>query len=256
MLIAQVTDIHIGICRACPTAEIANIERLADTFRQISKLQQQPDLIVFTGDITESGSIAEYQAFAEKLPADIPWIVLPGNHDLNENMRLVLEPLGGMGNTHLLGRGDSSLLIVGLDSSVQGKSHGFLSEDELCRLASTLRKHSSTPTLLALHHPPINCGVDRLDSIKLINSVELASVIAPHNQVVGIMTGHYHRAIFAKWNTVAVTVCPSVALPLALNLISGDICSTDGAPGFMLHRWDGECLVGAVMEVEQGGSIF
>ncbi|MBV4463578.1 Icc protein [Pseudomonas sp. F-14 TE3623] len=255
MLIAQVTDIHIGVRSDCATAKIANIERLANTFRQISKLQQQPDLIVFTGDITESGSIAEYRAFAENLSADIPCIVLPGNHDLIENMRVVLEPRGIVSNTHFLSRGDTSLLVVGLDSSVQGESHGFLSGDELSRLASTLREHSSTPTLLALHHPPINCGVDRLDRINLTNAVELANVIAPHDQVVGIMTGHYHRAIFAKWNTTAVAVCPSVARPLALNLVSGDICYANGAPGFMLHRWDGECLVSAVVEVELEGSL-
>ncbi|MBV6751312.1 metallophosphoesterase [Pseudomonas chlororaphis] len=255
MLIAQVTDIHIGISGECPTSGIANIQRLADTFSELSKLQQQPDLIVFTGDITESGSVAEYQAFAGLLPLDIPYMVLPGNHDLNENMRLVFGVGGAVGNSCLLERDGAALLIVGLDSSVHGESYGFLAEDELCRLAATLCEYPSIPTVLALHHPPIKCGVEGLDNIKLINSVELAGVIAPHRQVLGIMAGHYHRAIFSTWSSRAVTVCPSVARPLALNLVAGDICYSDGAPNFMLHRWDGECLVSAVMEVGQGASM-
>ena len=99
MLIAQVTDIHLGFQPDDP-AEM-NRKRFDEVVESLLALTPQPDLLLATGDLTESGSITSYEtlkSIAERLPFPVHFAL--GNHDLRANFRSVFPdvPVSGTGH--------------------------------------------------------------------------------------------------------------------------------------------------------------
>ena len=98
MLIAQVTDIHLGFQPGDP-AEL-NRKRFDEVVESLLALTPQPDLLLATGDLSESGSINSYQtlkSITERLPFPVHFVL--GNHDLRANFRSVFPdvPVSGAG---------------------------------------------------------------------------------------------------------------------------------------------------------------
>lgn len=96
--ILHVTDLHYiapnltdhGPCFAQLTEQadgkvMRYSEELAEAF-VAQALDEKPDLVIFSGDLTFNGAQASHKALAQKLSrlpaAGVPVFVLPGNHDL------------------------------------------------------------------------------------------------------------------------------------------------------------------------------
>src|SRR3546814_2952723 len=84
MLIAQITDIHIGFDPDNP-AEY-NRKRLDDVLDLLIEGPNRPDLLLATGDITDRGDPDSYRRL-ETAFSRCPFPVWPsvGNHDLRDN---------------------------------------------------------------------------------------------------------------------------------------------------------------------------
>src|ERR1051325_5290155 len=99
MLICQLTDLHVRPV-GLPANRVAETNMFtARAFRAVAQFSPRPDAVVITGDLTDTGSPAEYAHVAEliqrhHLPA--PVYVIPGNHDQRENLRRVLAHLPGV----------------------------------------------------------------------------------------------------------------------------------------------------------------
>src|SRR5438552_4250162 len=86
VLLAQISDLHIGADAAAPA-------RAAAAVTAIAALDPAPDAVLVTGDLTEHGAPAEYAQVRELLaPLRIPHYVLPGNHDDRKLLRTALGP--------------------------------------------------------------------------------------------------------------------------------------------------------------------
>lgn len=250
MLIAQITDIHVGFDQGNP--EEYNMERLWAVLRRLEDLPMRPDCLVMTGDLTEFGDAESYVRLAEALDGcSIPVLPMVGNHDQRDAMLSAFPETpneGGFINYAVEGRG---MRIVLLDTLEPGRHGGAFCEARADWLSSQLAAHPETPTLIAMHHPPFESGISWLDgNAQAPWMARFADCIAGQSQVRSIICGHLHRNIHSLWNGASLSVCASTAPLVALDLRPVDPESpdsramiTDEYPAFALHRWDGANLV-------------
>ena len=130
------------------------------------------------------------------------------------------------------------------DSTVPGSDGGSLGSDRLGRLESLLAEDPDSPTIVAMHHPPIEIGVVALDTIGLPpgDRAALGELLARHSQVRRVVTGHVHRGALGRVGSCPVLTCPSTWRQSALDLRSDALLRlSDGSSAFALHvLMDGE----------------
>ena len=93
MLIAQMTDLHVTLPGAgtCGGA-VDPGERLRRCVQVVEALDPAPDLLLLTGDLTDTGAPAEYATLLEILAATtLPIAYAIGNHDDRVVMRRELD---------------------------------------------------------------------------------------------------------------------------------------------------------------------
>ena len=250
MLIAQITDVHLGFEPGNPGENNRmRLDRVIDTLRNGPN---RPDVLLATGDITDLGDRESYERFAEAV-ADCPFPVLAcvGNHDDRENFgaAFLRNRLDG-GFAHYVVRLDGLRLIV-LDTLEPGRQGGAFCEARATWLAARLGEDRETPTLIVMHHPPFDAGIAWMITDPREPWVaRFADAIDGHDQIVAILCGHLHRAIATRWRGVPMIVCAATAPELALDLAPIDPEAPDSRPmivadppAYALHRWTPEGLV-------------
>ncbi|NUP29634.1 MAG: phosphodiesterase [Nocardia sp.] len=205
ILVAQVSDTHFDL-------GTRNVERAQRVMAYLADLRRRPDVIVVTGDITDSGKPEQYAEARSALQADLPVLAIPGNHDERAAFREVLlgtPPLDDpVNHVHRVG----GLTLILLDSSVPGQSAGRLTEQTYDWLHSTLAETpADDAVLLALHHPPVFLHSPIVDSIALAGPERLAAVIAADERVIGTLAGHAHTAAVATFAGRPLLMGPSTA---------------------------------------------
>lgn len=187
----HVTDPHLF---ADPERELYGV-RTAESFRRVVEHAlahgPRPDAIIATGDIGDDYTAEAYRRFRETLePAGVPVYCCPGNHDDPREMAVLLDDRGFQycGRARL---GDWGLVLV--DTHLPGQPHGRVSPGELARLDADLAGFAEVPTLVCLHHPPVEVGSRWLDSVGLLNPADVLAVIDRHPQVRAVIGGHVHQ---------------------------------------------------------------
>ena len=250
MLVAQVTDIHLGFQPDDP-AEM-NRKRFDEVIATLLALNPQPSLLLATGDLTEHGTVAAYQTLksvTDRLPFPVHFAL--GNHDVRANFRAVFPDVPVTDTGHVqYAVVHGPLRFVVLDTLLEGHHGGALSPEQAAWLDATLAQ-DARPTVLVLHHPPIETGngwmTEDLDAPWV---QRLAAVVRRHPQVIRMITGHLHRAIVTGWHGTTLAVCPSSAPQVAIDFRSIDPDDPDGrdmivaeTPGFAVHWWTGQDLI-------------
>jgi 3',5'-cyclic AMP phosphodiesterase CpdA len=170
----------------------ASLKRILHDARHLTGLS----LVVVSGDLSDDGSRAGYQAVRELVggfAADrgIPHVYTTGNHDDRDAFTREL------GTGHLdaagtdIGRGweggperaavsdAGGLRVITLDSLVPGSGHGLLSGPQLQWLAGVLAEPSPAGSVLVFHHPPVHVpSAQFMTAYGLRNTGELADVLA------------------------------------------------------------------------------
>jgi len=231
-VIAHLSDPHLD-------GSPQRVRRLRAVLAQIAGLESV-DAVLLTGDLADHGRAAEYEQLFVELPSEIPSLLVPGNHDLSQAL---LDGMSAVGRRPTLN--DSldlaDVRLIGLDSHIDHKGGGQLGE---ATLAYAEEKISTAPgdVILALHHPPVRIGHPVMDSIALANGDALAALIAGHPNVIGLLTGHLHRALTTTFADVPLLGAPGVASTLLLGATPELLLDGDAAPGFALHRVQEGCL--------------
>ena len=240
-VVAQLTDPHILDAGEQLGGRIDTAGYLRAAVAHVNGLRPQPALVIITGDLTDEGSIEQYEHLAALLePLAAPFVLLPGNHDLPENIAKVFPALADWPRTADIG----PLRLVLLDDSVRNSPNGRVGPEQLEWLDRALRA-TTLPTIVAVHHPPFVTGLQHMDEMGLDDADALGDVIERHSHVVRIITGHLHRDITAGWRGTVVTTAPSTAHQVALDLVGGDARWRREPPAVHLHVWlpDEELLV-------------
>lgn len=232
--LVQLTDTHIG----APWGEGADVGLAAAATAVTRTLGAPPDAVIVTGDVASTPTAAEYVTARAVLDAlDAPVYVLPGNHDdralMRDHFAFPAAEAGSLSYAVTLG----PLRLVALDTTWPGHDGGQLDRARLDWLAATLAEDVATPTLLAVHHPPILTGIRAMDAIGIAagERAELAAILEGHPQVQVVVAGHVHRAVVGALGTARVLTVPSTDGQLALDLESDTIAFVREPPAFAVH---------------------
>jgi Icc protein len=250
MLIAQMTDIHIGFAPGEEPKEL-NHSRFRATLERLCEAPNRPDMLVLTGDITDQGDFASFDRIAAWL-AGCPFPVWPmvGNHDSREGLLHAFPHVRADGGfLHYVIEQDG-LRIVLLDTVEPGRHGGAFCEVRQAWLAARLDEAPATPTLIFMHHPPVVSGIDWMDPDPNAGWVaRLGAALEGRSQVLAIHCGHLHRPLATSFRGIPLHVTPSVAPLVAMDLRPTDPARPDGRdlvtagpPTYALHRWNGATL--------------
>jgi 3',5'-cyclic AMP phosphodiesterase CpdA len=181
--------------------------------------------VLVTGDIADDGSAAAYARaraalldFARARGAHL--MLCTGNHDDRGAFKAVLgtghltpagEQCGEPGPADLICASTvvDGLRIITLDSLVPGKWFGRLGDEQLAWLRSLLDEEQDLPTVIVVHHPPVDLGVEIQQRMRLEDSAELTSAVQS-GSVSAILCGHLHQQIAGSVSGVPAWVTPGV----------------------------------------------
>lgn len=263
-LLVQFSDTHIKEPGRLAYAKADTAAGLARAVEWVNRQRHAPKAVVVTGDLTDGGRPAQYAHLRELLaPLRCPYFLMPGNHDNRDALRAAFadHPYlhdDGAGHIQFTVEFDG-LRLVALDSTVEGGHHGELCALRLAWLDKALSNAPTTPTVLALHHPPFASFIDYMDNYSLKEGRDgLAEVVRRHPQVQRIVCGHLHRSIQYQWAGIATMTAPSTAHHLFLDF-GPDAARgfTLGPRGFLAHAWHAdEGIVSHVVFTEEADAPF
>ena len=142
------------------------------------------------------------------------------------------------------------LRLIVVDSTIAGREGGYVDVARAAWVGHELAS-AATPTIVAMHHPPIVTGIAHMDALGFVGRDLLASSLRHADNVVCIIAGHLHRSIVGAFAGTGVVVCPSTAHQLVADLRpTAALRFTDGVGSFALHRWNGESVASHVVHVE------
>jgi 3',5'-cyclic-AMP phosphodiesterase len=245
VLIAQVTDVHLGFEPNNPSE--FNRKRLDQVINQLSSMSPRPDMLLATGDLVDRGDPASYRNLKNAL-SKCPFPVWPcvGNHDSRDNFLDCFPHLPVVDGFIQYEVDTPDLRFLMLDTLEEGRHGGAYCEVRAAWLKARLAEKTDRPTVIVMHHPPVEIGIDWMNTHPEEPWVaRFAGAIESARQIVGIVCGHVHRPISVGWRGNTVSICPSTAPQVALDLRPIDPEKPDDRPmiiadppAFALHFWN------------------
>jgi 3',5'-cyclic-AMP phosphodiesterase len=216
--------------------------------RAVLDLRPLPDAVLVSGDLVNHPGAREYERVRELLaPLRMPVFVMAGNHDdrdgLREYFALSDGSTGTVGTPFHYSVTVGELRLIVCDSTIPGHEEGAFDEPRRAWLKDQLAAAApETPTIVAMHHPPMLTGMPAFDEIGLPEADRLAlgELLSVTPNAHRVIAGHVHRAIFGTVGGCGVVVCPSTHLQAPLEIGATELHLLPEPPGFALHsRVDG-----------------
>lgn len=222
MLIAQITDFHVGHQFASRKGKVDTLQPVSRAVAHLNALEPAPDLVLATGDLTETGQFKDYEDLKGVLSQlRMPVYVIPGNHDRRQNLRAAFSDhryLPATGEFLHYVVEDYPLRLIGLDTLDPSKENGRMCEERLSWFEARLAEAPKTPTLVFMHHPPFTTGLQFFDRMGLQGAEDMGAIVARNSQIQGIVCGHVHRAIHIRWHGTVASIAPSTSFQYPLDM--------------------------------------
>lgn len=258
ILIAQMTDIHIGFDPDAKPEELNRI-RFRATLSRILKSPNIPDFLVLSGDLTDRGDRESFIKTADVLEqCPFPLLPMMGNHDTRAELLHAFPDTPTSDGFVQYVVDVEGLRVILLDSVEEGRHGGAFCETRRAWLRARLEEAPDSPVVIFMHHPPVVSGIDWMDPAHDEAWIKrLGEAVAGHEgRIQAIHCGHLHRPLNSRFQGIPVSVTPSVAPLVALDLRdispqkpdSRSLITTE-SPTYALHRWDGRALVTHYEEV-------
>ncbi|MEK1890349.1 MAG: phosphodiesterase [Phyllobacterium sp.] len=243
MKILQVTDLHLvrpgeTLCGLDPLA------RLQACIADINRNHGDAELVVFTGDLSETGEEITYRALAEVLVDLAPrYRLMLGNHDDRETFMRVFNKVTAH-DGFVQGVEDvSEGRLIFLDTLLPGRPEGRLDAARLSWLRDRLVEARDRPVFLFSHHPPFPIHMPLLDRMGIIEAEALHALLHEHGNVQHIFAGHAHRPIAGSWRGIPVSVLRGTNHQSALDFSPDRIASTHEPPAYAVIFIDGNGVI-------------
>lgn len=260
LVIAHLSDTHLTSAGVLYNGVIdpqAALDRVAAALRRAAREGRRPDVLVVSGDLTDSGDPDAYRRLTATLDALAPAVVYAtGNHDLRTVFHdCVLDRQGETGpllQVHRL----AGVRVAVLDSTVVGAGHGVLTDGHLAELSAVLATPYPGGTVVVLHHAPIPLAtpLQTFFALDRRSRAALAGVLRGSDTRI-VLAGHQHLAGFGMLGGIPVSVATSTAIrtdPLA----PADHERTSASAGFSLVRLYPDSVTVSVVPVDDAPEIF
>ncbi|MDU8924090.1 3',5'-cyclic-AMP phosphodiesterase [Pasteurellaceae bacterium LIM206] len=209
----QITDPHLFKDTKSELLGMNTEASFTQVLTEVLQSRYDYGFVLATGDIVQDCSEQGYLRFCHKinqLGKTVFW--LPGNHDLQSKMVEILNHDHGNispAKQILAGRHWQILL---LDSQVYGVPHGRLGQYQLEWLAAKLAEQPDRYVLVVLHHHLLSTNSAWLDQHNLRDAHELLQVLQGSAKVKGLVHGHIHQQVDARWHGYYVMSTPSTCV--------------------------------------------
>lgn len=258
--IAHLSDIHLtaGGTRYNHTIDpFAALDRAAAVLARAVADGSGPEVIVVSGDLTDSGDPAAYRLLAATLNPLAPTVVYAtGNHDVRTAFHAELLGISDPGPRLQVVRLPRLRILV-LDSTVPGAGHGHLDAAHLADLAAELEHPHPGGSVVVLHHAPLPPPSPLLTYFALdrASRIALGRVLAGTDTRV-VLAGHHHLAGSGTLAGIPVAVAGSTAIrtdPLARP--GHERTTTSGSFNLIGLYPDGAVTV-SVLPVDTASEVF
>jgi 3',5'-cyclic AMP phosphodiesterase CpdA len=238
MIIAQISDTHIALDTPDAAQRMRDFEcAIAD----INGLEPIPDVIVHTGDIVHNGNPDEYaQALVILDKARLPVYVLAGNKDNRVNLRNAFSPCGYLASesdfiAYAIDR--FPVRLIALDTLSSGSNKGDFCSERVRHLIDLVDAETTKPIAVFTHRPPfeVTVGPESLHFETANAMAGLRRALQYSGRVIGVFSGHVHRAAAGQVGSIPATVMPCIATTLRKGEYSA---SVKARPVYHLHRFD------------------
>ncbi|MDR1242712.1 MAG: phosphodiesterase [Deltaproteobacteria bacterium] len=241
MIVLQLADFHVRGDDRLSFRVVNTRHCLNETVAHLKTLEQEPDALVLTGDLADSGDEKAYRILHASLSAlGWPTYAIPGNHDRRDRMRDLLPgwcPADSDVAPYICYTVENGpVRLVMIDTMNPGSHDGRCHAAVMTWLDETLAQRPHMPTLLFMHHPPFATGFPVMD-VPVENVDALAAVIRK-NPLTRLCCGHIHRPILGQWMGVPAVTAPAVSMQMEFDLgeKGGDEFRLE-TPGYLLHHW-------------------
>lgn len=241
-VVLHISDPHFG------TEQAPVVEALVALTRQ-----QQPDLLILSGDITQRARPAQFraaQAFMARL--SVPALVIPGNHDLplfdlwTRLRRPYANFIAVFGSELEPVHSSPDLLVVCVNTTRAARhKQGEVSADQINRVAQTLSGASAAQLRVVVVHQPV-AVMHAEDAPNLLRGRTEALHCWSAAGADIVMGGHIHlpyvtaiqglaRPVWAVQAGTAVSSRVRAGVPNSVNLLRWDASSNPA--GCRIERW-------------------
>ena len=211
MKFIHLTDPHLTASGSL--FEIDIDARLQAAVTSINAHHGDAELAVITGDIAHWGEPGAYQRAATALAElTMPWYPLMGNHDVLGAFYdgFPATPQAPDGCAYYKVDTSAGMFLM-LDTTSEGTHGGLLDDAQQAWLEDALVA-ATGDAFIFMHHPPLDCGLEGLDNIRLMNADVLADVFARNpGKVRHMFFGHMHRPFHGAWRGVPFSSVKSTA---------------------------------------------
>lgn len=196
MKIAHISDIHWG------KSWMFDMESLDKGIERVKKVE--PDMMLITGDVTDTGLEFEYEGIRDYLDATgIPYRAVPGNHDAQYTGYRHFERLFCKNRKRFFTEEIGNYNIIGLDSSEPDIAEGHIGREGLRWLEDALTSSEKIPIIMLHHHliPVPNVGRER----NVLVDAGATLLMINKYRVPLVLTGHKHFPWMWKLNHTVVS---------------------------------------------------
>ena len=238
MIIAQISDTHIALDTPDADQRMRDFER---TIADINALDPAPDVIVHTGDIVHNGRPDEYaEAVGILAKASAPVYVIPGNKDDRANLRAAFSPYGYLepGADFIeYSLEDYPVRLIAVDTLNTASNKGDFCPVRAKRLIDLIDAEIKKPIAVFAHHPPfeVHGGARPPQFRDARDDGEAARALQHSGRVVGVFSGHVHRAAEGHIGSIPAIVMPCIATPLRKGEYPAHMKQS---PVYYIHRFD------------------
>lgn len=218
LLIAQISDTHLVAAGPRRSARLGALDRALAWLRTADP---RPSLVIHTGDLTHNARPEQFLLAKERLSAlDLPLIAVPGNRDRRHAFLQAVPPPDGAQFLQLpfaqFAYQASHVRVLALDTVDEGRGLGTYCENRFDHLTEMLAAGDGTPTIVALHHPPVIMPAvpGGLQFIDAEAAGRLSVILARDPTVIAVLAGHVHRRASGTLGRASVETMPSVAIDL------------------------------------------
>jgi Icc protein len=207
MRLIQISDLHLFDDPEKTLLGLNTAKSFEAVLALIQKSPSPPDMIIFTGDLSQDDSATAYHYIAQTcahFTCPVYWI--PGNHDIPELMQKTFAQTQLKEDKAIL---LGNWLLILLNSHYPKHVPGLLGRSELSRLSYFLSEHPAQHALIFLHHHPVPVGSKWIDSQVLINAEDFFAIVDKYSHIKGIIFGHVHQVFESQRKGIPLLSAPS-----------------------------------------------